>query len=460
MAVTNDWGQGVDNNTNGWGKAADNATNGFGEIYASSAAGETLLESGGAGVAPVISGVPTISSENQVGETITATPASVTGTPTPTTTWQWQRSSDGVTGWADISGATSSTYTLVVADETKYVRVVQTATNASGSDSANSAASSQVVGYTFGNALLTDGVNDYATPSSPITTSSTEFVLSFWFRSTATGGGAATAFVATQSTESDQIVMANLDRVRIKLDGTSYDYSYSWSNDSDWHHYYWYRDSSGDLYLCIDGGAANLLSSGASGGITFDYLFRRGTSNTLNLNGTIDDFYLAETTGSAANAASVYNSGNGANPQTVHSDNGVAFYQFNESSGTTAADSSGNGNDLTLSNFSGAYFLPHSYDADTSVYLATASITDTTEQAAVNQLVLDLKGTGSTPNSTDLWTDAAAFYPISPTSLSAAAYNLRDTTSFNMTWANSPTHASTGVTFNGSTQYGDTGFQS
>lgn len=247
--------------------------------------------------------------------------------------------------------------------------------------------------YNFNNALLTDGVDDYATPSSPITTSATEFVISLWFRSTVSGGGAATGFVATQSTESDQLVMANLDRVRIKLDGTSYDYNYSWSNDSDWHHYYWYRDSSGDLYLCIDGGAANLLSTGASGGITFDYLFRRGTSNTVNLNGTIDDFYLAETTGSAANAASVYNSGNGANPQTVHSNNGVVFYQFNESGSpvSTSVDSSGNGNDLTLTNFTGAYFLPHSYDIDTSVYLATAVITDTTEQAAVNQLVLILR---------------------------------------------------------------------
>jgi hypothetical protein len=69
-----------------------------------------------------------------------------------------------------------------------------------------------------------------------------------------------------------------------------------------------------------------------------------------------------------------------------------------------------------------------------------------------------MKGIGSTPSGTDLWTDAAAFYPISPTSLSAARYNLRDTTSFKMAWANSPTHGSTGVTFNGSTQYGDTGF--
>jgi hypothetical protein len=38
----------------------------------------------------------------------------------------------------------------------------------------------------------------------------------------------------------------------------------------------------------------------------------------------------------------------------------------------------------------------------------------------------------------------------------AARYNLRDTTSFNYTWANSPTHASTGVSFDGSVQYGDT----
>lgn len=97
-----------------------------------------------AGTAPSISGVPTISSQTQVGETITATAASVTGVPTPTTTFQWQRSDNGTSGWANISGATSSTYTLVSADDTKYVRAVQTETNAIGSDSANSAASGQI----------------------------------------------------------------------------------------------------------------------------------------------------------------------------------------------------------------------------------------------------------------------------------------------------------------------------
>ena len=98
------------------------------------------------------------------------------------------------------------------------------------------------------------------------------------------------------------------------------------------------------------------------------------------------------------------------------------------------------------------------YDADAEAFFTAAGITDTTEKDAVNQLVLDFKGGAGclTPSSTDLWTNAAAIWSVSPTSLAAAAYNLRDTASFNYTWVNSPTHASTGVTFNGSTQYGDT----
>ena len=120
-------------------RVVQTATNAEGSDVENSAATTQV-----AGSAPIISGVPTISSQTQVGETITATAASVSGVPTPTTSWQWQRSADGSTGWANISGATSSTYTLVSADDTNYVRAVQTETNAVGSDSANSAASAQI----------------------------------------------------------------------------------------------------------------------------------------------------------------------------------------------------------------------------------------------------------------------------------------------------------------------------
>jgi hypothetical protein len=94
--------------------------------------------------APSISGVPTISGTAKVGETLTATTASATGEPTPTTSWQWERSDNGTSGWASISGATSNTYMGVSADESKYLRVVQTETNTEGSDSANSASTAQV----------------------------------------------------------------------------------------------------------------------------------------------------------------------------------------------------------------------------------------------------------------------------------------------------------------------------
>tara|TARA_R110002050_G_scaffold267604_1_gene409323 strand:- start:2985 stop:4643 length:1659 start_codon:yes stop_codon:yes gene_type:complete len=97
-----------------------------------------------AGTAPSISGVPTLSGTAKVDSTLTATAASVSGVPTPTTSFQWQRSDNGTSGWANISGATSSTYTAVSVDENKYLRAVQTSTNAVGSDSANSASSAQV----------------------------------------------------------------------------------------------------------------------------------------------------------------------------------------------------------------------------------------------------------------------------------------------------------------------------
>lgn len=94
--------------------------------------------------APAITTNPTISGTAKVGETLTATAGNTTGTPTPTSTFQWQRSDNGVSGWSDISGETSTTYVLVSADETKYLRVEQTATNVEGSATATSASTSQV----------------------------------------------------------------------------------------------------------------------------------------------------------------------------------------------------------------------------------------------------------------------------------------------------------------------------
>lgn len=72
---------------------------------------------------------------------ITLTGATISGSPvvgnvltshlTPSgagATYQWQRSDNGIDGYSDIDSATSATYTLVNADEGKYIRVVATGT--------------------------------------------------------------------------------------------------------------------------------------------------------------------------------------------------------------------------------------------------------------------------------------------------------------------------------------------
>ena len=95
-------------------------------------------------IAPTITTNPTISGTAKVGETLTATAGDTTGTPPPTSTLQWQRSDNGTSGWSDISGATGTTYVLVSADESKYLRVEQTAINIEGSVTATSVSTSQV----------------------------------------------------------------------------------------------------------------------------------------------------------------------------------------------------------------------------------------------------------------------------------------------------------------------------
>lgn len=82
---------------------------------------------------PEFLGVPVIGGVLSYPNTLTATPATFTGQ-NVVTTWQWER--DGT----PISGATSITYALQVADQTNDITVVQTATNSAGADVAESIA--------------------------------------------------------------------------------------------------------------------------------------------------------------------------------------------------------------------------------------------------------------------------------------------------------------------------------
>jgi hypothetical protein len=81
--------------------------------------------------APVIDGLPTISGTVKVGQTVDAVAAAVSPLPA-TTSWQWRL--DGVA----ISGATSSSYTIIEDDLGGELTVLQSSTGIGGTDTAES----------------------------------------------------------------------------------------------------------------------------------------------------------------------------------------------------------------------------------------------------------------------------------------------------------------------------------
>lgn len=105
-----DWGQGAKNNNIGWGQGAANNNIGWGNSHKVSWAGQTEIV-GTDGAAPVNTIAPVISGTATIGQTLTST----TGTWTSDTgvtgyLYQWYR------GATLITGATNSTYVLVLAD--------------------------------------------------------------------------------------------------------------------------------------------------------------------------------------------------------------------------------------------------------------------------------------------------------------------------------------------------------
>jgi hypothetical protein len=92
-----------------------------------------------ANYAPQNTAAPTISGTPEVGQTLTASNGTFTSDTTPTYTYQWQGCDAQGNNCTSITGATSQTYAVQSADVGKTLRVVVTATNASGASSATSA---------------------------------------------------------------------------------------------------------------------------------------------------------------------------------------------------------------------------------------------------------------------------------------------------------------------------------
>ena len=97
--------------------------------------------------------------------------------------------------------------------------------------------------------------------------------------------------------------------------------------------------------------------------------------------------------------------------------------------------------------------LAPSVDPDAQAFITAASITGPTQQSAINQLVVDLKGYS-------IWTKMKAIYPFVGGTASQHKFNLKDPrdldAAFRLVFNGGWTHSSTGATPNGSNGYADT----
>ncbi len=116
-------------------------TDGGGNTSANSNAVGLIVEAG----VPVISVAPAVTGTTTVGQVLSSTTGTWTnqGGSVHTYAYQWQRDVLGNSSYSNISSATSSTYTLVDADDACHIKCLVTATNDVG---ASSASASNVVG--------------------------------------------------------------------------------------------------------------------------------------------------------------------------------------------------------------------------------------------------------------------------------------------------------------------------
>lgn len=90
------------------------------------------------------------------------------------------------------------------------------------------------------------------------------------------------------------------------------------------------------------------------------------------------------------------------------------------------------------------------FDSDAVIYFTAAGITDYYIKSPINTFITLLKTNG-------LWSKFYFFYPIVD-NLAKSSYNLVSPSTYQVTWVDTPTLSSNSISFNGTTQYGNTNF--
>ena len=236
----------------------------------------------------------------------------------------------------------------------------------------------------FGNALSFDGSNDYASSTSTIDLTGTNKVtVVFWMKQGAINASSSAQVICEFSsnfnnvatgfgifspgqTGSGKVNMGGSLKGNVGYSGvmttnfTDGDIPRPAPAPNVWHQYAYVFDKSlgsgAETTPYIDGVAVPYLSDITSnntnsfGNLTLYLGSRAGGS--IFLNASIDDFRVYNTALTASQIQQLYNQADSSN--SVISSGLVAWWKMDEGSGSTVADSSGNGNTLTLASGSAA----------------------------------------------------------------------------------------------------------
>lgn len=211
--------------------------------------------------------------------------------------------------------------------------------------------------FSFENCLQFDGVNDYINWASPVSLTG-QFTISFWYNPTTNPAGGASACILGRTGSFTYGLYENTSGWVFRLSSIN-TFSFTLETLNTWYYYTVTRDASNIVRFYRNG------VESSTGGITVagTFIFDKTQYNTVTSwipFGKLDELAVWDgVTLSSVEITSQYNSGNGAFATKLYPANIVLYTRFNETSGTTAADSSVSGNDATLNNFTGTFWVAH-----------------------------------------------------------------------------------------------------
>lgn len=441
-----------------------------------------ILARANAGTPPVNTVAPVISGTQVVGSSLSSTTGTWTGTPLINYTYQWYR------GATLISGATSSSYTLVQADagNTSNITCQVTATNAIGSATATSNTLAQIFDFDANAfitaAFITNNTQKAATNTLTIDLKGYNIWTKFKAIYPIVGGSASSHAVNLKTPGTYNLTFATgwtHASTGMTPNGATYaDTALNPSsaltlNSTHLSFYSRTNVSAVQREIAIYQAGDNptmALGTGSGTEISDHYNYNQRISASI---ASSTGFYIATRTTSTSHKLYKNNTTLGtntsANVNVLPNGNLFIGASNNTTLGVISSYSTKQcafasiGDGLTDTEAANFYTAVQAYqvtlgrsigtqtvsDADAQAFVNAANITDQVQANAINNLVIGMKADS-------LWTKMKAIYPVVGGIASSHAVNLKSPGTFNLTFASGWSHSANGMT--PTNAYANTGF--